>query len=64
MAGYALAALGSCLILYAFLGINRKLLPGWAVYLGRISYGLRHPPNRKCLLHKFQRHRLHRRTSV
>jgi peptidoglycan/LPS O-acetylase OafA/YrhL len=40
MAGYALAALGSCLILYAFLGINRKLLPGWAVYLGRISYGL------------------------
>ena len=40
MAGYALAALGSCLILYAFLGISRNLLPGWAVYLGRISYGL------------------------
>lgn len=40
MAGYALAALGSVLVLLAFLGIESRLLPGWAVYLGRISYGL------------------------
>jgi peptidoglycan/LPS O-acetylase OafA/YrhL len=38
--GYALGALGSVLILMAFLGLNPKLLPGWAVYLGRISFGL------------------------
>ncbi|MGA2048845.1 MAG: acyltransferase [Terracidiphilus sp.] len=37
---YALASLGCVLILVAFLGTNPKLLPGWAVYLGRISYGL------------------------
>jgi peptidoglycan/LPS O-acetylase OafA/YrhL len=40
IAGYALGTLGSCLILIAFLGVSRKLLPGWAIYLGRISYGL------------------------
>ncbi len=37
---YALAALGSALMVLAFLGITPKLLPGWAIYLGRISYGL------------------------
>ncbi|MGD0902845.1 MAG: hypothetical protein ABR924_07875, partial [Terracidiphilus sp.] len=38
--GYALAALGCVLTLVAFLGVSPRLLPGWAVYLGRISYGL------------------------
>jgi peptidoglycan/LPS O-acetylase OafA/YrhL len=38
--GYALAALGSVLVLVAFLGVNPKFLPGWAIYLGRISFGL------------------------
>jgi peptidoglycan/LPS O-acetylase OafA/YrhL len=38
--GYALAALSSVLVLVAFLGVNSKLLPGWAIYLGRISFGL------------------------
>ncbi len=40
MSYYALAVLGSVLILVAFLGINPKLLPGWIIYLGRISFGL------------------------
>ena len=38
--GFALAALGSVLVLVAFLGVNPKFLPGWAIYLGRISFGL------------------------
>lgn len=38
--GYALGALGSILLLVAFLGVNPRLLPGWAIYLGRISFGL------------------------
>jgi peptidoglycan/LPS O-acetylase OafA/YrhL len=38
--GYALGSLGSVLLLVAFLGVNPKLLPGWAIYLGRISFGL------------------------
>ncbi len=38
--GYALAALGSDLMLLAFLGCDAKLLPAWAIYLGRISFGL------------------------
>jgi peptidoglycan/LPS O-acetylase OafA/YrhL len=38
--GYALASLGSVMVLVAFLGLNPALLPGWAVYLGRISFGL------------------------
>jgi peptidoglycan/LPS O-acetylase OafA/YrhL len=38
--GYALGALGSVLMLLAFLGANPKFLPGWAVYFGRISFGL------------------------
>jgi peptidoglycan/LPS O-acetylase OafA/YrhL len=40
MIGYVLAALGSVLLLVAVLGIDPKLLPRWAIYLGRISYGL------------------------
>jgi peptidoglycan/LPS O-acetylase OafA/YrhL len=38
--GYALGALGSVLMLLTFLGANPKLLPAWAVYFGRISFGL------------------------
>jgi peptidoglycan/LPS O-acetylase OafA/YrhL len=38
--GYALATLGSVLVLVAFLGVRSTLLPGWAIYLGRISFGL------------------------
>jgi peptidoglycan/LPS O-acetylase OafA/YrhL len=38
--GYALASLGCVLMLLAFLGISPRLLPGWAIFLGRISYGL------------------------
>lgn len=40
MAGYALGTLGSVLVLVALLGISAARLPAWAVYLGRISYGL------------------------
>ena len=38
--GYLLASVGSVMILVAFLGISSKLLPKWAVSLGRISFGL------------------------
>src|SRR6185369_15953604 len=38
--GYALASLGSVMALVAFLGLNAKLIPRWAAYLGRISFGL------------------------
>jgi peptidoglycan/LPS O-acetylase OafA/YrhL len=38
--GYALAVLGTVLLLIAFLGMDSNLLPKWAIYLGRISYGL------------------------
>jgi peptidoglycan/LPS O-acetylase OafA/YrhL len=38
--GYGLASLGSVLVLIAFLGIRSNLLPAWAIYLGRISFGL------------------------
>ncbi|MGB6691182.1 MAG: acyltransferase [Terracidiphilus sp.] len=38
--GYALGALGSVLMVMAFLGIDPSLLPRWAIYLGRISFGL------------------------
>jgi peptidoglycan/LPS O-acetylase OafA/YrhL len=38
--GYALAAIGSVAFLAAFLGMDSRLLPGWAIYLGRISFGL------------------------
>ena len=40
MAGYALGALGSILVLLGLLGLPAAKLPSWAVYLGRISYGL------------------------
>jgi peptidoglycan/LPS O-acetylase OafA/YrhL len=38
--GQALVSLGCVLLLLAFLGVQPKLLPGWAIYLGRISFGL------------------------
>ncbi len=38
--GYALIALGCCFLLVAILGLDKRLLPGWTIYLGRISYGL------------------------
>lgn len=37
---YALAALGSALLIVAVLGMNPKRLPAWAIYCGRISFGL------------------------
>ena len=40
MCGYALAAMGSVMLLVAFLGADSKSLPKWAIYLGRISFGL------------------------
>ncbi len=40
MGAYNLTTLGCCLLLLAFLGVNKRVLPGWFVYLGRISYGL------------------------
>jgi peptidoglycan/LPS O-acetylase OafA/YrhL len=40
IAGYGLGTLGCVLLIVAFLGIDTKLLPGWAIYLGRISFGL------------------------
>ena len=40
IAGYGLAALGCMFFLAAFLGVNPKHLPRWAIYLGRISFGL------------------------
>jgi len=40
VAGYGLAAFGSVVFLFAFLGAVSMLLPGWAIYLGRISFGL------------------------
>jgi peptidoglycan/LPS O-acetylase OafA/YrhL len=38
--GYLLVAAGCLLLLLAVLGISRWRIPGWAVYLGRISFGL------------------------
>ncbi len=38
--GYALVTLGCVLMLVAFLGVDARLLPRWAIYLGRISFGL------------------------
>lgn len=40
MCAYALSALGCVLIIAAFLGMNPKHLPAWAIYFGRISFGL------------------------
>ncbi len=36
----ALTALGSAMFITAFLGVDSKQLPAWAIYLGRISFGL------------------------
>jgi peptidoglycan/LPS O-acetylase OafA/YrhL len=38
--GFGLGALGSVVMLIAFLGVHSSLLPKWAIYLGRISFGL------------------------
>jgi len=38
--GYGLAALSCVLLLVAFLGVDPRHLPKWAIYLGRISFGL------------------------
>lgn len=40
MVGYQLAALGCVCLIVAFLGFAPQWFPGWAIYLGRISYGL------------------------
>ena len=40
LTSYALASLGSVMTIVAVLGLNAKFIPGWAAYLGRISYGL------------------------
>jgi peptidoglycan/LPS O-acetylase OafA/YrhL len=40
MGGYALGCLGAVIVLLAFLGMESTFIPQWAVYLGRISYGL------------------------
>jgi peptidoglycan/LPS O-acetylase OafA/YrhL len=40
LAGWPLILLGCALFLLAFLGIDRERIPRFAVYLGRISYGL------------------------
>jgi peptidoglycan/LPS O-acetylase OafA/YrhL len=40
MSSYALATMGCVMLLAAFLGVSPNLLPGWAIYLGRISFGL------------------------
>jgi peptidoglycan/LPS O-acetylase OafA/YrhL len=53
IAGYALAASGSVLILISVLGLKSTMLPSWAIYLGRISYGLYvyHAFALRCLRH-------------
>lgn len=38
--GYALATLASTAVIFAFLGVERKFLPDWTIYFGRVSYGL------------------------
>ncbi|MBS1806103.1 MAG: acyltransferase [Acidobacteria bacterium] len=38
--GYLFASVGAVAILVAFLGINPRVIPGWAVSLGKISFGL------------------------
>jgi peptidoglycan/LPS O-acetylase OafA/YrhL len=38
--GYALVTLGCVFVLVSFLGVSARLLPRWAIYLGRISFGL------------------------
>ncbi len=38
--GYQAALIGTLLILLGTLGVKASLVPGWAIYLGRISFGL------------------------
>jgi len=40
MGCYALGSAGSVLVLVSFLGVDGKRLPRWAIFLGRISFGL------------------------
>lgn len=40
VAGYALTTTGSVLLLISALGVKSAMLPSWAIYLGRISFGL------------------------
>lgn len=40
MGHFALASAGAVLVLLAFFGIDAKVVPRWAIYLGRISFGL------------------------
>jgi peptidoglycan/LPS O-acetylase OafA/YrhL len=40
IAGYEAAAIGTVLIFLAILGMGSKVLPGFLIYLGKISYGL------------------------
>jgi peptidoglycan/LPS O-acetylase OafA/YrhL len=40
VSGYALASLGSVMVLYSFLGAGSRRFPAWVIYLGRISFGL------------------------
>jgi len=39
-AGYLLAGLGCVLLFAAVLGLPKRIVPAWAIYLGRISFGL------------------------
>jgi peptidoglycan/LPS O-acetylase OafA/YrhL len=38
--GYALVLAGCLLIFFSFYNLDRRWIPGWAVYLGKISFGL------------------------
>jgi peptidoglycan/LPS O-acetylase OafA/YrhL len=40
VAGYTLACAGCLLIMIAMLDINRRWLPAWMIWLGRVSFGL------------------------
>lgn len=40
MARFALSLIGSLFLFFSFLGIEAARVPGWLVYLGKISYGL------------------------
>lgn len=40
MVGYALAAIACALIIVGSLGLPARVIPGWAVWLGKISFGL------------------------
>jgi peptidoglycan/LPS O-acetylase OafA/YrhL len=50
---YALMTSGSVLLLISVLGMKASLLPSWAIYLGRISFGLYvyHGFALRCMMH-------------